>query len=112
MNIQIYYVKKNPNVLKIERYLKERKLKYQLLDLNKHKLGKKELLIFVNAYSAKELVDRSNKKNLELPVAHMSTEALIIDALLENPKALISPIVRNGNKVMLGFDEKILASWL
>ena len=82
MNIQIYVTKKNPDVLKAERFFKERRIPYQIMDLKKHKLGQKEMDIFVRAIGAKELVDREGKKALERPVAHMSTESLIIAELL------------------------------
>ena len=48
MNIQIYVGKKNPDVLKAERFFKERRIPYQMMDLKKHKLGKKELDTFVD----------------------------------------------------------------
>lgn len=49
MNIQIYAAKKNPDVLKAERFFKERRIPYQTMDLKKHKLGRKELELFVRA---------------------------------------------------------------
>ena len=62
MNIQIYVNKKNPDVLKAERFFKERRIPYQMMDLKKHKLGKKELDLFVRAAgSARALVDREGK---------------------------------------------------
>lgn len=112
MNIQIYFTKKNPAVLKAERFFKERKIAYQLLDLSKHKLGKKELDVFVNAVGAKALVDREGKKALERPVAHMSTDYLIVEKLLEEPKALVSPIVRNGGKITIGAQENVWKEWI
>ena len=112
MNIQIYISKKNPDVLKAERFFKERRIPYQLLDLKKHKLGKKELDVFVNAVGAKALVDREGKKALERPVAHMSTDSLIVAELLSDPAALISPIVRNGSKVTVGADEAVWKEWV
>ena len=110
MSLQIYYVKKNPDILKVERYCKERKLPYQLIDLNKHKLGKREMELFASVAGAKVLVDRSNKKALERPVAHMDSESLIIEALLDNPKALISPILRNGRKILI--DMSLFPKWM
>jgi arsenate reductase-like glutaredoxin family protein len=112
MNIQIYVVKKNPDVLKAERFFKERKIPYQLLDLAKHKLGRKELDIFARAAGARALVDREGKKALERPVAHMTTESLILSELLANPTALKSPIVRNGNEITVGADEGVWKSWV
>lgn len=112
MNIQIYIAKKNPDVLKAERFFKERRIAYQLMDLKKHTLGRKELDVFVNAVVAKALVDREGKKALERPVAHMSTDSLIIAELLNDPSALVSPIVRNGSHVTVGADEAVWRAWV
>ena len=49
MNIQIYAAKKNPDVLKAERFFKERRIPYQMMDLKKHKLGRRELELFARA---------------------------------------------------------------
>lgn len=112
MNIQIYFGKKNPDVLKAERFFKERRIPYQLMDLKKHKLGQKELEVFVRAVGAKNLVDREGKKALERPVAHLSTDSLIVSELLNDPSALRSPIVRNGAKATVGADEAAWQSWV
>lgn len=112
MNIQIYVNKKNPDVLKAERFFKERRIPYQMMDLKKHKLGKKELDTFVRAVGAQALVDREGKKALERPVAHMTGDSLIIQALLDDSSALKSPIVRNGSRVTVGADEAEWKRWV
>ena len=112
MNIQIYVSKKNPDVLKAERFFKERRIPYQLMDLKKHKLGQKELDTFIRAVGAQALVDREGKKALERPVAHMSDERYIAAALLDDPSALRTPIVRNGAKVTVGADEETWKQWV
>lgn len=112
MNIQIYVGKKNPDALKAERFFKERRIPYQVMDLKKHKLGRKELDTFVRAVGAKNLVDREGKKALERPVAHMEQDSYIIEALLEDPSALRTPIVRNGSKATVGADEETWKKWV
>ena len=113
MNIQIYAAKKNPDVLKAERFFKERRISYQTMDLKKHKLGRKELELFVRAAGgAQALVDRSSQKALERPVAHMTTDSLIVSELMNDPSALVSPIVRNGSAVTVGVDEVAWNRWL
>ncbi|MDD3412331.1 MAG: ArsC family transcriptional regulator [Eubacteriales bacterium] len=113
MNIQIYVGKKNPDCLKAERFFKERRIPYQLMELKKHKPGPRELAIFVKAAgSAARLVDRSSAKALEKPVAHMTTEILIINELALDPSALVSPIVRNGNEATIGADEEVWKRWV
>ena len=73
MNIQIYAAKKNPDVLKAERFFKERRISYQMMDLKKHKLGRRELELFARAAGgAQALVDRSGQKALERPVAFLT----------------------------------------
>ena len=112
MNIQIYAAKKNPDVLKAERYFKERRIPYQMMDLKKHKLGRRELELFARAAGgAQALVDRSGQKALERPVAHMSSDSLILDALMDDPSALVSPIVRNGSKATVGAQEAVWKEW-
>lgn len=107
--IQIYLSKNNFDAQKIQRYLKERKIPFQVMDLNKHKLGERELDVFIRAAgSVKKLVDRTDKKVLSHPVAHFDTESLIKEALLQKPTFLISPITRNGQKAMIGFDKDVL----
>lgn len=112
MNIQIYAAKKNPDVLKAERFFKERRIPYQMMDLKKHKLGRRELELFARAAGgAQALVDRSGQKALERPVAHMSSDSLILDALMDEPSALVSPIVRNGSKATVGAQEAVWKEW-
>ena len=112
MNIQIYAAKKNPDVLKAERFFKERRIPYQMIDLKKHKLGRRELELFARAAGgAQALVDRSGQKALERPVAHMSSDSLILDALMDDPSALVSPIVRNGSKATVGAQEAVWKEW-
>ena len=113
MNIQIYFNKKNPDVLKAERFFKERKIPYQLLDLKKRALSKRELEVFAaGAGGVKALVDREGMKAMERPVAHMNTESLIFGELLNDPAALRSPIVRNGAKATVGADEDTWKRWV
>lgn len=113
MNIQIYVNKKNPDVLKAERFFKERRVPYQLVDLKKHRLGERELQLFARAAGgASALVDRTGMKALERPVAHMTTDSLIVSELTNDPAALVSPIVRNGNAVTIGVDEAAWNRWL
>ncbi len=113
MNIQIYVARKNTDVRKAERFFQERRISFQTVDLKKHKLGDRELQLFAKAAgNARALVDRSGMKALERPVAHMTGDSLILSELKNDPQALVSPIVRNGNAVTVGVDEKTWQSWV
>ena len=106
MSIQIYCLKKNFDTQKAERFFKERRVSYQLMDLKKHKLGQRELSLFARRLGAQNLVDQKNPAALSHPVAHTDDEAYILEALLEHPEFMRTPIVRCGEKVTLGADEK------
>ncbi|MBE5777470.1 MAG: ArsC family transcriptional regulator [Clostridiales bacterium] len=111
MNIQIYTLKKNFDVQKAERFFKERRIPYQLVDLKKHKLGLRELELFASRIGARELVDRNNIAAMSHPVGHTDDKTRILEYLMENPAFMRTPIVRNGNKVTVGADENTWKSW-
>lgn len=112
MNIQIYALKKNFDTQKAERFFKERRIPYQLLDLKKHKLGQRELSLFARRLGAQNLVDRQSPDALSHPIAHTDDDQYILDSLMENPRFLRTPIVRNGEKVTMGVDEAAWESWM
>jgi arsenate reductase len=105
MSIQIYWHKRNFDTQKAERYLKERRIPYQSVDLSKHRLGRKEVELFVRGLSARGILDLTDTKVKSHPVAYTNSTQSIIDYVLDNPRLLRSPIIRCDNKVMAGFDE-------
>lgn len=109
MSLQIYSLKKNFAVQKAERFFKERRVQAQLVDLKKHRLGLRELQLFARAAGgAKNLVDRDNINAMSHPVAHTDNETVILDYLMEKPEFLRTPIVRDGQRVIIGED---MAAW-
>lgn len=112
MNVMIYSLKKNFDVQKAERYFKERKTAFTSVDLSKHKLGARELQLFVRAAgSAANLVDRDSKHPRAAYVKQLSIEDIIFDELLDNPALIRTPIVRNGNKVTIGYQPDEWEKW-
>ena len=107
--IQLYLGKPNFDAQKVRRFLKERGIAFQLMDLKKHRLGERELDLFARqAGGVRKLVDRADKQTMSHPVAHFDTESLIREALLENPRFLVSPITRNGDRILIGYDKSAL----
>lgn len=105
MSLQIYALKKNFAVQKAERFFKERRAAYQLVDLKKHKMGLRELQLFARAAGgARQLVDRESSAALSHPVAHTDNEAVILEYLTEKPEFMRTPIVRDGQRVVIGED--------
>ena len=111
MNIQIYCGKKNFDAQKAERYFKERRIPFQALDLKKHKLGEREIRLMISAIGIEKLIDREDKKVKEHLACYYDREELLIPAIQENPWLLRLPIVRNGNKMTLGYQPDVWAQW-
>lgn len=105
MSLQLYSLKKNFAVQKAERFFKERRAQVQFVDLKKHKMGLRELQLFARAAGgAYQLVDRTNVNAMSHPVAHTDNEEIILGYLLEKPEFMRTPIVRDGQKVVIGED--------
>ena len=62
MNIQIFGVKKCFDTKKAERYFKERKIKYQFIDLNIKGLSKGELQSIKSAVGLNQLINKDSRE--------------------------------------------------
>lgn len=109
--IQMYVSKKNFDVQKAERFFKERRIQIQVMDLKKHKLGERELQV-LGKNGLSDLIDKDDKRVKEHPACYYDRDSLILPAILEAPWLLKSPILRNGNKVLVGFDQITLEAWI
>ena len=111
MNIQIYCGKKNFEVQKAERYFKERRIPFQTLDLKKHRLGEREIRLFLETVGPESLLDRQDPRVREHPACYYDRAELLIPAIQEAPWLLKTPLVRNGNQVTLGYQPDIWETW-
>jgi arsenate reductase (glutaredoxin) len=111
MNIQIFGKKKCFGTQKAERYFKERKIKYQYIDLVRYGLSKGEFQSVKASVGMKELIDTGAKEYLELHMDRLGTGSNAEDVLFKNPKVYRSPIVRNGKQATVGFCPEIWSTW-
>lgn len=111
MNIQIFGAKKCFDTQKAERYFKERRIKYQFIDLNQKALSKRELESVKAAVGLKNLMDERSKEYLKLNVAQIRSDEMKEELLLNNPKLYKTPIVRNGRQATVGYVPEVWAAW-
>ena len=105
MSVQLYALKKTFAVQKAERFFKERRIQIQYVDLKKHKPGLREIQLFARcAGGARNLVDRENIQAMSHPVAHTDQESIIAEYLTEKPEFMRLPIVRDGQRAVIGED--------
>ena len=109
MNIQIFGKSKCFDTKKAERYFKERKIKYQMIDLPKYGMSKREFESVKSAVGLDALIDEKSKDyDLLKYLAYDSDRA---EKLLEDPSLIKTPIVRNGKKATVGYCPEIWKQW-
>lgn len=109
LNIQIFGKSKCFDTKKAERYFKERRVKFQAVDLVKYGISPGELKSVVNAVGLEALVD---PKHPDAPmVAYLAYDGDKLEKLLENPRLLRTPIVRNGKKATVGYCPDVWKDW-
>lgn len=111
MNIQIFGKKKCFDTQKAERYFKERKIKFQAIDVVKFGMSKGEFENVVRAVGLQNIVDQSSPLYLQKNLDKIRGAAMIQEIVLENPKLLKTPIVRNGKQATVGYAPEVWATW-
>ena len=112
MNIQIYGKSKCFDTKKAERYFKERRIKYQSIDISKYGLSKGEYQSVKNAIGdMSALIDENSKEYTDQFIQYLASREDIEERLLDNPGMFKTPIVRNGKKATVGYQPDIWAKW-
>lgn len=110
MNIQIFGKSKCFDTKKAERWFKERRIKYQAVDLVKYGMSRGELTSVKNAVGLEALINRKHPDAALLP--HLAYDEDKLDKLFEFPALLQTPIVRNGKQATVGFHPEVWEAWL
>ncbi len=109
MNIQIYGKKKCFDTKKAERYFKERRVKYQFIDLDRFGLGRRELDTVRATVGVEALID---EKDPDAALLHyLASDAARLDKLFEEPWRIKTPIVRNGKQATVGYQPDVWKGW-
>ncbi len=111
MNIQIFGLKKCFDTKKTERYFKERKINYQLIDLTIKGLSKGELQSVSTAVGLNNLINRGSKEYTRLNMGRVISAHLREEILLNNPGLYKTPIVRNGRQATVGYEPDVWKDW-
>ncbi len=112
MNIQIFGKSKCFDTKKAERYFKERRIKYQLVDIMSKGLSKGEFNSVCTAVGGYEkLIDEKSKAYESSTIKYLAYEEDKIEKLLETPAMFKTPIVRNGKQATIGYQPDIWKGW-
>lgn len=109
MNIQIFGKSKCFDTKKAERFFKERRIKYQFVDINKFGMSRGELNSVKNAVGLDAML---NKDDVDYPlVQYLASNDAKLEKLFEYPWLIKTPIVRNGKQATVGYQPDIWSKW-
>jgi arsenate reductase (glutaredoxin) len=113
-NLQIFGTKKCPDTRKTERFFKERRVSYQLIDLAQKGPSAGELRKIANVVGGMDkLIDRDGRRYVDRGLKYAApTGPRIEQILLDDPLLLRTPIVRAGDRATVGYDDQTWLGWL
>ena len=109
MNIQIFGKAKSFDTKKAERYFKERRIKYQAIDLKKTGISKGELTSVLRCVGLEDLLDPGHPDASLL--TYLAYPEDKIEKSLEDGTLLRAPIVRNGKQATVGYQPDVWKTW-
>ena len=112
MNIQIFGKSKCFDTKKAERYFKERRIKYQYVDLLRYGLSGKEFdAVLRSVGGIDNLIDWESKSQEVTLMKYMDDTRAKEDKVFDDPASMRTPIVRNGKQATVGFCPDVWAKW-
>lgn len=112
MNIQIFGKSKCFDTKKAERYFKERRIKFQSIDLKRYGMSPKEFDSVLRAVGGIDnLIDWDAKSDAVTLMKYMDDKRAKEDKVFEDPMLMKTPVVRNGKQATVGYCPEVWASW-
>ena len=112
MEVQIFGTKKSADTRKALRFFSERRIKTHFVDLDERAASMGELTRFVQKFGLDRLVDRDSARYADLGLRHARlSDERMLQTLLEEPRLLRMPLVRNGNALTVGVAEQDWKAW-
>ena len=110
VNIQIFGSKKNNDSKKAERWFKERRIKYQYIDLLTKGLSLGEYRSVKAAVGCEALGNTQCDEYEDLGLQYVPPQA-VDQRIADCPAVLNAPIVRNGKQATVGYCPEIWKEW-
>jgi arsenate reductase (glutaredoxin) len=113
-NLQIFGTRRCADTRQAERFFKERRIPFHLIDISQKGPSLGELRkISQAAGGIEKLIHREGKRYLERGLKYAApTGPRIEQALVDDPLLLRTPIVRSGSRATVGLEPEIWLRWL
>ena len=109
MNIQIFGKNKCFDTKKAERWFKERRIKYQFVDLGRYGMSRRELESVKAAVGLDAMLD---EKDPDYPlVQYLASNEAKLEKLFDCPWLIKTPVVRNGKQATVGYCPDVWKTW-
>ena len=112
MNIQIFGKSKCFDTKKAERWFKERRIKFQSIDLKRYGMSPKEFESVLRAVGGIDnLIDWDSKAPEVTLMKYMDDKRAKEDKVFDMPELMKAPVVRNGKEATVGYRPEIWETW-
>lgn len=109
MNIQIFGKSKCFDTQKAQRWFKERRIKFQYIDLRRYGISRGELSSVKNAVGLEAIIDETDQ---DYPLLkYLAGDEAKFDKLFEDQYLIKTPIVRNGKQATVGYQPDVWKNW-
>ena len=106
-NVQIFGIKKSNGTRAAERFFKERRVSIQMVDLHQTPMAPTEIRRFADRFGLVALLDTEGKSYVDAGLKYLRmSDAVILSRIEREPQLLRLPLVRAGNRLSIGRDEK------
>ena len=112
MNIQIFGKSKSFDTKKAERWFKERRIKFQSIDLVRYGMSPKEFDSVLRAVGGIDnLIDWDSRSPEVTLMRYMDDKRAKEDKVFDYPELMRAPVVRNGKEATVGYCPEIWETW-
>jgi len=112
LNIQIFGKGKCFDTKKAERYFKERRIKYQYIDLTRYGMSGKEFDSVLRAIGGIDALINWDSRHPDITLMrYMEDRIAKEDKVFDAPELMKTPIVRNGKQATVGYCPEVWAGW-
>ena len=106
MALQIFGVKGSQTTRAAERFFKERRIEFHLVDLDSKPMSPGEIRRFTDKFGLAGIVDTESKPYTDGGLKYLTqSDTEMLGRIEREPRLLRLPLVRAGNAVSVGKDE-------
>jgi arsenate reductase len=113
MEVQVFGIRKSADTRKALRFFSERRITTHFVDLDERAASAGELRRFIQKFGVDALIDKQSRRYLELGLQHARYgDDRWLAILVDEPRILRMPLVRNGTQLTIGLRDEDWARWI